>query len=100
MVGKNLTPSTRYNTQTNGQTYMVNQWLEGYLRNYVSGQQKAWIRWLHLGEFCYNTTFHMSIGMSPFKSLYGYEASNFIDHIFVIVELQNLRIGLNKVKKF
>ena len=60
----------------------VNQWLEGYLRNYVSGQQKAWIKWLHLGEFCYNITFHMSIGMSPFKALYGYDASTFIDHIF------------------
>ena len=39
----------------------------GYLSNYVSGQQKTWIKWLHLGDFCYNTTFHMSIGMSPFK---------------------------------
>ena len=35
-----------------------------------------------MGEFCYNTTFHMSIGMSPFKELYGYDASTFIDHIF------------------
>ena len=24
----------------------------------------------------------MSIGMSPFKSLYGYDASTFINHIF------------------
>ena len=63
-------------------------------------EQKAWIKWLHLGEFCYNTTFHMSIGMSPFKEIYGYDASTFIDHIFVIVELQNIRIGLNKVKKY
>ena len=56
--------------------------LEVLLRNYVSGQKKAWIKWLHLGEFCYNTNFHMSIGMSPFKSLYHYDASTFIDHIF------------------
>ncbi|XP_059070502.1 uncharacterized protein LOC131860144 [Cryptomeria japonica] len=27
---------------TNGQTEIVNKWLEGYLRNYVSKQQKAW----------------------------------------------------------
>ena len=52
------------------------------MRNYVSGKQKAWIKGLHLGDFCYNTTLHMSIGMSPFKSLYGYEASSFIDDIF------------------
>ena len=78
-VGTNLTHSTRYHPQTDGQTERVNQWLEGYLRNYVSGQQKAWIKWLHLGEFCYNTTFHMSIGMSPFKALYVYDASSFGD---------------------
>ena len=82
MVGTNLTPSTSYNPQNDGQTERVNQWLEGYLRNYVSGKQNAWIKWFHVGEFCYNTTFHMSIGMSPFNSLYGYDASTFIDHIF------------------
>ena len=82
MVGTNFTPSTIYHPQTGGQIEKVNQWLEGYLRNYVSGKQKAWIKWLHLGDLCYNTTFHMSIGMSPFKALYGYYASTFIDHIF------------------
>ena len=44
--------------------------------------QKAWVKGLHLGKFCYNTSFHMAIGMSPFKELYGYDASTFIDHIF------------------
>ena len=41
-----------------------------------------WTTWVHLGEFCYNTTFHLSIGMSPFKALYGYDAPNFADLIF------------------
>ena len=49
-----------------GHTNIVNKWVEGYLRNYVSGQQRTWVvKWLHLGEHCYNTTYHMSIGMSP-----------------------------------
>ena len=52
------------------------------MNNYVSGQQKTWIKWLHLGEFFYNTTFHMSIGMSPLKAIYVYDASTFIEHIF------------------
>ena len=82
MVGTNLTPSTSYNPQTDGQAERVSEWLEGYLRNYVSGQKKAWIKWLHLGKPCYNSTFHMSIGMYPFKEIYGYDASNFIDQIF------------------
>ena len=61
---------------------MVNKWIEGYLKNYVTGQQKAWIRWLHLGEYCYNTTYHMSIGMPPFRALYGYNATSFMDIAF------------------
>ena len=63
------------------QTKIVNKWIEGYLRNYVTGQQNAWIKWLYLGEYCYNNTHHMSIGMSPFKTLYGYEATTFGDLI-------------------
>ena len=51
LVGTELTPST------------------SYLRNYIGGQQRRWVKWLHLGEHCYNTTFHMSIGMTPFRAL-------------------------------
>ena len=40
MVGTNLKPSTSYHPQTDGKIERVNQWLEGYLRNYVSGKQK------------------------------------------------------------
>ena len=60
----------------------MNKWIEGYLRNYVSEQQKAWVKWLHLGEHCYNTTYHMSIGMAPFRALYGYDAPSFADRAF------------------
>ena len=35
LVGKNMNMSTRYHPQTYGQTERVNQWLEGYLHNYV-----------------------------------------------------------------
>ncbi|KAH9295309.1 hypothetical protein KI387_038897, partial [Taxus chinensis] len=89
LSGTELTPSTSYHPQTDDQTEIVNKWVEGYLRNYVSGQQRAWVKWLHLGEYCYNTTYHMSITMSPFMALYGYEAPNFMDLLF----------GDNKVPK-
>jgi hypothetical protein len=82
LVGTELTSSTSYHPHTDGQTEIVNKWVEGYLRNYISGQQRAWVKWLHLGEYCYNTTHHMSIGMTPFQALYSYEAMNFFDVVF------------------
>jgi len=48
----------------------------------VSGKQKAWVKWLYLGEYCYNTTHHMSIGMPPFRALYNYEPLSFVEIAF------------------
>ena len=45
LVGTKLTPSTSYHPQTDGQIEIVNKWIEGYLRNYVSNQQHAWVKW-------------------------------------------------------
>ena len=58
---------------------IVNKWIEGYLKNYVAWKHSTWITWPHLGEYCYNTTHNLSIKMTPFKALYGYEALNFAD---------------------
>lgn len=82
LSGTMLTPSISYHPQTDGQTEIVNKWLEGYLRNYFSKQQRAWVRWLHLGEYYYNSSFHMPIRMSPFMALYGYKAPSFVDLMF------------------
>jgi hypothetical protein len=40
LVGMALTPSTSYHPHTDGQTEIVNKWVEGCLRNYVSGNKK------------------------------------------------------------
>ena len=75
LVGTELTPSTNYRPQKYGKINTIDKWIEGCLRTYVTWKQKAWIIWLHLGEYCYNSTYHMSIGMPPFRDLYGYDAT-------------------------
>jgi hypothetical protein len=82
LLGTKLTPNTSYHPQIDGQTEIVNKWVEGYLRNYVTGQQKVWFKWLYLGGYCYNTTHHMSIGMSPFRALYSYDPLTFAEIVF------------------
>lgn len=44
-----------------------------YLRCSVQENSKNWKQWLPLAEFWYSSALHSSIGMSPFKALYGHE---------------------------
>jgi hypothetical protein len=37
---------------------------------------------MHMGEYCYNATYHMSIKMSPFRAFYGYDAPTFVETLF------------------
>jgi len=82
LVGMELTPSTSYHPQTYVQTKIFNKWVEGYLKNYVVGQQRARVKWFQLGGDFYNTTHHMFISMSPFKELYGYDSLTFMEIYF------------------
>jgi hypothetical protein len=45
-----------------------------YLRCAVQDAPKTWKSWLSLAELWYNSSYHSSIGCSPFKALYGVEA--------------------------
>lgn len=37
---------------------------------------------MQIGEYSYNSTYHLSIKISPFKALYGYDGPNFTNLIF------------------
>ena len=70
-TGTQLAYSTAYHPETDGQTERVNQVVEDILRAYCMREPSKWTRYLYLVEFAYNASFHRSIGMSPFKALYG-----------------------------
>lgn len=51
--------------------------METYLRCFVHACPTKWSQWLSLAEYWYNTSFHSSLGQSPFLVLYGYEPCHF-----------------------
>ena len=71
-LGTQLPHSSSYHPQSDGQTEIVNKYLEGYLSCFVSNKQAQWVKWLPLAEWWYNTSFHTAAKMTPFMALYGY----------------------------
>ncbi|GKB54931.1 ty3-gypsy retrotransposon protein [Tanacetum coccineum] len=71
LSGTQLNHSTAYHPQTDGQTEVVNRGLKQYLRAMVTTRSQRWVRFLPWAEYCYNTSYHSSIRMSPFQALYG-----------------------------
>jgi len=77
LSGTKLKMSSAYHPQSNGQTEHVNQCLETYLRCFVHACPSQWSSWLSLSEYWYNTCYHSSIQITPFKALYGYDPNHF-----------------------
>jgi len=70
-MGTKLNFSTAYHPQTDGQSERTIQTFEDMLRLCVLDFKGSWIRHLSLVEFAYNNNFQATIGMAPYKALYG-----------------------------
>jgi hypothetical protein len=72
LLGADVSLTSGYHCQTNGQTERLNQVLEQYLRCYTSYRQNDWSHLLPLAEFSYNNSQHSATNLSPFFALRGY----------------------------
>ena len=65
-----------YRPQGNAVNERMHRTLYNFLRAMVSSAGTDWEHKLPYAMFAYRTTFHKSIGMSPFKALFGYSPLN------------------------
>ena len=105
LQGTQLNMSSAYHPETDGQTEVTNRCLESYLRCFASEQPKTWSYWIPWAEFWYNTTFHVSIGRTPFEVVYGRQPPSIIRFLSnetkvaaVALELSERDEALNQLK--
>jgi hypothetical protein len=72
LLGTTPKLSSSYHPKTDGQTERVNQTLEQFLHNYISGQNHEWVSLLPFAEFAYNNADHVALGCSPFFANYQF----------------------------
>ena len=68
-----VTLSTAYHPQTDGETEWVNQELETYLRLFASNKPEEWSRILSMAEFAHNSATHSVTQRTPFSLMMGYK---------------------------
>nr|GEX62798.1 reverse transcriptase domain-containing protein [Tanacetum cinerariifolium] len=70
-LGTDISMSTAYHPEINGQSKRTIQTLEDMLRACVIDFGKGWVKHLPLCEFSYNNSYHASIKAAPYEALYG-----------------------------
>jgi hypothetical protein len=77
LTNTTLNMSPTYHPQTDGQTEILNQCLETYLRCMVQSCPNKWAQWIPLAEFWYNSIFHSALVLTPFQALCGHKPRHF-----------------------
>ncbi|GJZ98660.1 putative reverse transcriptase domain-containing protein [Tanacetum coccineum] len=70
-LGTDLSMSTVYHLEIDGQSEKTIQTIEDMLRACVIDFGKGWVKHLPLAEFSYNNSYHASIKAAAYEALYG-----------------------------
>ncbi|GJX01552.1 putative reverse transcriptase domain-containing protein [Tanacetum coccineum] len=70
-LGTDISMSTAYHPETDGQSERTIQTLNDMLRACVIYFGKGWVKHFPLAEFSYNNSYHASIKAAPYEALYG-----------------------------
>ena len=71
LMGTKLNRSSAYHPQSDGQTEIMNRFLNDFLRNFCSADHTSWEQHLQVAAFAYNNSVHASTGYSPFFLNFG-----------------------------
>ena len=73
ILGYEISLSTAYHPQTDGETERLNQEIETYLRIFCGSHPETWTDHIPMAEFIHNHRPHSTTGKSPFYLMLGYE---------------------------
>ncbi|KAK3022848.1 hypothetical protein RJ639_046993 [Escallonia herrerae] len=71
LFGSQLSMSSSYHPESDGQTERFNSMLEEYLCHFVSATQKNWVKLLDVAQLCFNSRKSSSTGKSAFEIVNG-----------------------------
>lgn len=97
LQGATLKVSSSYHLQTDGQTELVNQTLEQYLRCYCHEDQAKWSDYISWAEYWSNTSHHASINMTPFHLVYGRPLPNLL--LYEVGSMRNVELEQEMISR-
>ncbi|GMI77157.1 hypothetical protein HRI_001385000 [Hibiscus trionum] len=81
LQGTELCFSSAYHPQSDRQIEALNRCLEMYLRCMAVDDPRNWCKYLPWAEYWYSTTYQSSVGMTPFRALYGRDPPTILSYV-------------------